>query len=414
MPAPVLTPTATEADVRKALGDAAQELVEIRSKPADQRTDDVRVVAKELLDFVHEGDAIVRAFELARQTPAPDTRGSRGHQADLQPERRSIGHQVTDSDGYRQWLADGKRGAYIVEVRQPEVRNLIGGFTTGAFDSGADGWLPVGSPQLAVGSITRRRAFIRDIMNVVATGLKVVPYVREANQLTNETGAANTAEGSAKAEVVFDTETYNAVIEKITAWLPITDEIASDAPTLMGYINGRLEYMLMLREEQQVLAGSGTSPQIQGLKTLTGIQTQTAVAGDLPGTVAAALGKVENYDGEANGVVVNPIDFWTAVGKRHANQFDNANQGGGAPNSVDGLTWGYAAVRTRAVASAQGYVGAFGLGASLFVREDTTIKVADQHSDYFLRNLQVVRGEKRIGVAWHNPKWFVDVTMPTS
>jgi HK97 family phage major capsid protein len=212
---------------------------------------------------------------------------------------------------------------------------------------------------------------------------------------------------------VCSSDLYNAVIEKITAWLPITDEIAADAPTLMGYINGRLEYMLMLREEQQVLAGSGTSPQIQGLKTLSGIQTQAAVAGDVPGTVAAALGKVENYDGEANGVVINPLDFWTAVGKRYSTHFDNAATGG-APGSVDGLTWGYTAVRTRAVASAQGYVGAFGLGASLFVREDTTIKVADQHSDYFLRNLQVVRGEKRIGVAWHNPKWFVDVTMPTS
>lgn len=293
------------------------------------------------------------------------------------------------------------------------MRNLIGGFSAGAYDSGSDGWLPVGSPQLHVGSIQRRRMFVRDLMSVQPTGLRVVPYVRETNQLTNETGAQMTSEGSAKAEVTMTFENYSAIIEKITAWIPVTDEITSDAPTLRGYIDTRLEYMVMIREEQQILAGSGTSPQIQGLATLPGVQTHGAVSGDYPGTLVGAIGKVENVDGEADGVVTNPIDYWTAVGKRHDEQFDNGF-GGNAPSTVSGITWGLPAVRTRAMTSGSAWVASWRLGGTVFDRQQTTIKVGDQHSDYLIRNLLVILIEKRMGAAWHRPNLFVQTTVPTS
>jgi len=266
---------------------------------------------------------------------------------------------------------------------------------------------------LHTGSIQRRRLYLRDLMSVQSTGLRVVPYVRETSQVTNETGAAMTSEGSAKAEVTASFETYNALIEKITAWLPITDEIATDAPTLRGYIDTRLVYMLGIREESQILTGDGSSPNLLGLDNISP-QTQNAVSGDLPATVGQAIGKVENVDGEATAVVLNPIDYWVATTKRYANQFDNGFGGGAPGEAASNITWGVPAVRSRSITSGAGYVGDFRMGATLFDRQQTTIRVADQHSDYFVRNIQVVLAEKRVGVAWHRPALFVSMTVPTS
>ena len=71
------------------------------------------------------------------------------------------------------------------------------------------------------------------------------------------------AEGVAKPEVVMQFVSDDAPVRKIAAWIPITTEIADDAPTLRGYIDTRLAYMLALREELEILSGNGISPDLR-------------------------------------------------------------------------------------------------------------------------------------------------------
>ena len=412
---PVLTKDADAKAVRTALTDAARTLLELRAVPADKRGDTHEADVRDAVNFITDMDVIEKALAAGERNSIPEGRGAqggRGFGADTDPqfEGRSLGRQVVEGESFENWSKNRRGTAY-----ETEVRNLIGGYTAGAYDSGSDGWLPVGSPQLAVGSVQRRRMFLRDLMSVQGTGLKVVPYVRETSQTTNETGAAMTSEGSAMAEVTATFENYTAIIEKITAWLPITDEIATDAPTLRGYIDTRLAYMLDVREEVQVLTGSGTSPNVLGLDNASP-QTQTVVASDFPACIGQAIGKVENYDGDANGVACNPLNYWVAVTTRHANALDNGF-GGTAPSTrpADGnITFGLPAVRSRGVTSGYAYVGDWRLGGTIFDRQETTITVGDQHSDYFTRGLQVVKATKRIGVAWHNASLFVKAAVPTS
>lgn len=430
MPLPTLTKDSKLSDVRKAQVEAAKHLIELRSRPTEKRDDAWKVEAREAGDFIVNGDLIEKALAAGERQTADDQRAAanerRQREVELLGPRafragdgdgrefRSPGEQVVLADGYEEW-AKNTRGPFSIEVR-----NLIGEFpNTPQYNSVANGFMPVGSPVLSPGSMQRRRAFVRDLVSVQGTGLKVIPYVREINQVTNETGFQMTAEGSAKPEVTATFELYSAIVEKMAGWLPITDEIVADAPTLMGYINTRLEYMAMIREEQQVMAGTGTSPQIQGLATLSGTQTQAMVTGagndqDFPGTIAAAAGKLENVDGFLDGVVANPLDFWVAVGKRHVNQFDNGF-GGGAPNTPPApgsVTWGEPCVRTRAVAAGTAWAGSWRLGCTLFDRETFNVRVKDQHSDWAVRNINLVIGEKRIAVAWHRPALFVNCTVP--
>lgn len=407
---PDLHPDATLSDVRSALADGARTLLELRSRPADQRGETFAADAKEVVDFIHDANAIEQALAAhERAARENEPRGPSTGSVDLANERRSMGDQVIGSDGYEAWATRGRAGGPYVA----EVRNLLGGFTAGAYDTNADGFLAVGSPVYLPAAAPRRRLFLRDVLSVQQTGLRVVPYVRETTAITNETGAAMTSEGSAKTEVTMQFENHSAIIEKITAWVPATDEILTDAPTLRGYIDTRLAYMLSIREDDQIVNGNGTSPQITGVETVSNTQTQSTPTGDFPGIIGNSIAKVENVYGEPNAVIANPLDYWAAVIKRWSTSPDNSGNGN-APAAEAGITWGLPAVRTRAVASGKAYVGDFRIGATLFDRQQTTIRVGDQHSDYFTRNLVVVLAEKRIGIAWHRPDLIVKATVPTS
>jgi HK97 family phage major capsid protein len=401
-----LKPESTLADVRQHLGDTARKAIELRAIPEKERGDTFVDDLRAAIDDIHFVDAIEKALwaeERGRQAVKETeerARGPRGAFERAEDERITPGNEFVKADGYEEWATGGQRGVF-----QAEVRTLLTSSTT---DPAAGLFRPVGTPFL--GNVRQRRPFVRDLLTVSPTGLSSVPYIRELNPLTNETGAQMTSEGSAKAEVTMQFESADAPMRKITAWVPVTSEILADAPTLRGYIDTRLEYMLLIREEQQVLFGTGAAPQITGITETVGTQTQAAVAGDVPATFAEAFGKIENVDGDPDAVVMNPIDFWTAVSTRHATNFDNGF-GGNAPAEMSSITWGERVVRTRAMTALSALAGAFRMGATLYQREGVVIKVGEQHSDFFVHNKVAIVAEERIGLAVFRPDWFVEVTL---
>jgi HK97 family phage major capsid protein len=419
--APEIADNADLTEVRSKLTEAADYAIGLQRVPVDKRDDAWRADVRSAVDFLQTFDNVekVKAAEMRQLAEAADEqrrkeqeeerrkRGISGPTAAfeaLEEERVTPGREVTSLEGYEEFAQRGGTGMF-----EAEVRTLL---LSENSDPAAGIWRPVGTPVLRAGTERRQRLFVRDLLSVQPTGLSSVPYIRELNAATNETGAAMTSEGSAKAEVVMQFVQADAPIRKITAWIPATTEILADAPTLRGYIDARLAYMILLKEEQQVLAGNGTPPQIRGITETTGTQTQSAVAGDVPATFAAAFGKIENVDGEPDGVAMNPLDFWGAIGTRHSAQFDNGF-GGNQPAQVElgSLTWGERVVRTRSLAEGAAIAGSWFLGATLFTREGVTIRVGDQHSDYFTTNKVAILAEERVGLAVHRPDFFVETTI---
>jgi HK97 family phage major capsid protein len=287
-----------------------------------------------------------------------------------------------------------------------EIRTLL---TTATTDPAGGLFMPVGTP---LPPLRRRmRLFVRDLISVTGTTLNSVPYIRELNPATNEVSATAVAEGTAKPEVTMQFVQADAPIRKIAAWIPITQEIADDAPTLRGYIDQRLAYMLALREEAQILNGNGTAPALRGILQTSGIQTRSAGADKLT-TLGLAIGDVENVDGEADGIAMNPITFWTMLTTRSATEYDVGQGATGPFGSVPTGVWGIPVIRTRQVAANKAIVGAWRLGATIFDRESTVIKTTDAHSDYFVLNKLVILAEERLGLAVNRPDLFVDTTLP--
>lgn len=393
----VLNPT----EIRSALEGLGERLNGLRSGERDDaRNAEIRTVIRD----IQENDILLTVAERTAETQRSAATGGQAGTAEVGTEVRSVGAQVTESEEYRTWASRGATGASSAI----EVRSLLDSSSTAGSESGL--FVPRGTPVL--GNVRRQRLFIRDLISVVGTSLNSVPYIRELNPLANGAGAATVAEGAAKPEVSMQFQEYDATIRKIAAWIPMTTEILADATTLRGYVDGRLAYMLALAEEKQVLTGNGTAPNLAGILNTAGLQvlpSTDGAAADKAVALGKAIGLIEAVDGAADGIAMNPADYWAMVTSRHA-QFLDAGLGSGAPfGSPAQAVWGVPVVRTPSLAVGKSVVGSWQLGATLLDREQTTIKVGDQHLDYFTNNKVVVLAEERVGLAVHRPDFFVEV-----
>lgn len=427
--APTLAERPSYEEVHEALVGSGSYLLELRDRrnagtPVD---DSFRRDWASAVEFMTEWDPIHKALEIEQRGLA--SRQPSAPQAATQPNSpnvRTVGTMLVESDSYQSLVREGRAGTHSESMEfdgsffldgradiYPEVRTLI--FSGSGAAAGNGGlFTPVGQPTDMPIRIRQRRMFVRDLLTVLPTTLPAVPYIREYNALALEGSASAVAEASAKPEVEMQWENDTALIKKIAAWVPLTTEIIDDAPLVRGYVDTRLGYFLAIREEDQILNGSGSGANLKGLLQFTGVQTRTAGA-DVPITLALAMGDVEaNADAEADGIVMNTVKFWTSVATRYSTQFDGGYGDRGFPYSDPTALnfWGMNTVRTRALATNKAIVGAWKMGATLLDRMRNTIFVGNQHANFLIENKVAVVAEERIGLAVHRPDYFVNVTLP--
>jgi HK97 family phage major capsid protein len=178
--------------------------------------------------------------------------------------------------------------------------------------------------------------------------------------------------------------------------------------------------MLGLEEEDQLLNGNGTSPNLSGIYDQA-IQTSdvTGLTSDGEPNIdgirnAARLVKVGLSRLTADAIVMNPTDSMyldlTVDGESRYRVGDPFSQAVGAgPRPI----WGLRRVESEAIAEGHALIGAFNAGATVLERQGITILTADQHADFFVRNLVVVLAEERLGFPVYFPSAFVDLTLDT-
>ena len=407
-----LNEKATVTEIRQSLLAAGEYLAGLQTVEREKRDSGWQTDVRSAAEHIHGYDPILMAYERGYAAPGQGA-GPEGGTALIGNENRmSAGQLVVGDNRYNEFAEKRVANATFLEmdlrgsllVDNHEVR------TTLDESSSANKWMPVGSPVDSPPVRRQARLFVRDVISTQSTSLASVPYIRELNATANEFGASSVAEGTTKPEVTMTFEQDDAPVRKIAAWIPATEEIIDDAPTLRGYIDTRLAYMLALREEFEILNGSGANPRLKGILQFSGLQTQTFTT-DVAITVGLAIGKIENVDGEPDGIAMNPIKYWTMKTTRSASQFDDGF-GSGAPYGSPGNTlWGLPVIRSRVLTLNQCVVGSWRLGATLFDRLQTTIRIGNQHSTYFTENKVAILAEERVALAVHRPDFFVDTAL---
>jgi HK97 family phage major capsid protein len=251
-------------------------------------------------------------------------------------------------------------------------------------------------PQRVQGTqLPQRRMTIRALLAQGNTNSSSIEYDKE-KVFTNN--AAPVAEGAAKPQSELQYEDATAPVRTIAHWMRTSVQILADAPALRSIIDQRLRYGLAYVEEAQLLNGSGSGQNIEGLVT-------AATAYSAPGSLSAStpvdvvrlmILQVALAEYPANGIVMNPIDM-------AAIEMTKDTAGGyliGDPQgTIQKRLWGLPVVETQAMAVDKALVGAFDLAAQIFDRQDATVEVSTEDQDNFIKNKVTIRAEERLALA---------------
>lgn len=378
-------------------GKSAADLAAEFKRDFDTKHDKVKEIAEKALAEAEKGiktsdtvkeladQAITGMNEAKARMDELEQKMARGRGGD--DVARTAGERFVEDEGFKAFAGQTRpRGRHIVEVKD------ITSLTTDA--AGSVGTLV--QPQRVGGiELPQRRMTIRALLAQGRTASNSIEYDKE-KVFTNS--AAPVAEGAAKPQSELQYEEATAPVRTIAHWMRASVQILADAPALRSIIDQRLRYGLAYVEEQQLLNGSGSGQNLEGLIT-------AATAYSAPGSLTAStpvdvvrlmILQVALAEYPANGIVMNPIDM-------AAIEMSKDTAGGyliGDPQgTMQKRLWGLPVVETQAIAVDKALVGAFDLAAQIFDRQDATVEVSTEDQDNFVKNKVTIRAEQRLALA---------------
>ena len=279
---------------------------------------------------------------------------------------------------------------------------------TEAYGSGGQAVIPLILPGI-VQPRPNQLLRIRDLLTVTPISTPVLMYVRQLF-FGSDSGSSGQTDGNAqtvveatkkpKSDMRF--EMAQAVASTIATWLPASRQIISDVPVLTGFINQQLIYSVLLEEEKQILYGSGMAPDLDGITLNAGVFTPNS-GETIIDSLRRMIAQVLKARFPATGFVLNPQD-WTEVEltkdtmKRYII---------GDPNAVLGSRiWGLPVVQSESMQLGEALCGAFGMGATLYDREEANIRISEHHAEMFIENMVAILAEERILLPIFRPLAF--------
>jgi HK97 family phage major capsid protein len=312
------------------------------------------------------------------------------------PRFKHLGDAFTKSEAYL------RKGAET--VLNIEMKDL---FET------TDGWPPESTRSGRVELTPQRPA--PHVVNFIPTSTINQPlykYMEETTFATNSGDSDNlagmTSEGGTFTEAELNLTERSLPVEKVTVWLPMTDEQLEDVGGASAYVRQRLTYMIQAKVDKEVLTGSGTPPHLRGTENVSGIQTQAKGADTIPDAVYKLFTSIRT-DGfaEPNVVFINPSKWQDVALLKTADGIYIW----GHPSTVGPLTlWGVPVVLTTAHTSTKAIAGDYATYANLFTKRGLTVQTTNAHSTYFIEGKQAIRADARMVVVHHRPKAFGVVT----
>ena len=249
--------------------------------------------------------------------------------------------------------------------------------------------------------------------------------VRFVSETTVTNAAAPTAEAGQKPESSLVFGETSEPVRKVATFLPVSDELLEDAAQISAYLNQRLSLFVSTAEDQQLLLGSGTAPNLQGF-VASGRPIGTYARGTADDNALAVFKAANGTRGssflEPDTVVIHPTN-WQAI--RTAKDSSGQYYGGGpfygpygGPQGPAGASqfqtaenlWGMRVVVTSAITVGSALLGAFATGAAVHRRGRMRVEASNSHATWFQSDITALRAEERLALCVYRPTAFTVVT----
>ena len=381
---------------------------------------------KELKSLIDGLEALNTVEQWGSQAPVESiaTAAAAGYTVKGLQRGSTIGEMFLESAEFKS-LQNGRNGANMASPFEVKA-SLTSGYQVKDIYSA----MPSGFPT-QFGTVQRdpivvppmRTKRVRDLFPVRTTTSAIIEYFRLSGFTRNAAMVAdrngdNTNFG-AKPQSTMSFEGVQTSTRTLAHWEAAHRNVLSDEPQLRAIIDNELMYGLRLQEDAQILNGDGSGENLQGILQTPGIQEYnwsdgavTPVPDNKADAIrrAATLSYLAYY--EPSGVVLHPND-WEDIEltKDSLGQYLIAISValGGEPK-----VWRLPIVETPAMTEGVALVGSFGQGAQLYDREQASIRISEQHADFFIRNAIVILAEQRLALAVKRPESFVKVSFDSA
>lgn len=282
-----------------------------------------------------------------------------------------------------------------------------GTFTTSNIDAVGTNGISILLADIEAG-ITATPSARPNLIQYFNRGTMTGSYVVYAEMKNNDGGAGMTAEGSAKTQMDFDIVEAKSDAKKITSYIKTSKEALSDIASLNAEINGELMVLLMNKLEDQVLDGTGSGAELDGLTDTTNVSTAYSAGNfantiadaniyDVVNTAASQIMTAEVVSGRPAGfmpniVILNPEDIIKMKLTKDANSnylFPVSLPG--TPNIA-----GLVVVPSPWLATDK-FIVADSTKINFRVREDVNINIGYENDD-FTKNLVTILAEARVAM----------------
>lgn len=322
--------------------------------------------------------------------------------ADGQEEFKTAGQRVVESEAFKGMDSASRGKSMRVSMERKDLMNV-----TGTVGSGVSPGNSLVGPDRQVGIIhaPQRKMTIRDLLMPGQTDHSSIEYVVETG-FTNNAGMQVEGAAKGKSNITFDLK--SAQVRTIAHYFKASRQLLDDAKGLASYIDGRAEYGLRFKEEQQFLSGDGSGANILGLmpqaSTFVANANVTVTAGTALDRMRLAILQVVLAEYPSSAFILNPID-WAQI--ELTKDLEGRYIIASAVNGTDPRMWGLPVVETQAMAQNNFLTGAFNLAAQIFDRMDVEILLSTENEDDFIKNMCTIRAEERTLLAVYRPEAFV-------
>lgn len=359
--------------------------------------------------------------DILDRTGQPASRPRSGAQGE-EERRYSPGEQFVKSAEFQARLHQGgfnsplNNHAFAVQMKEGTSLLDLKALLLGSSATNGGSWV-ANDVQSGVVDIRQRELNVLDLIPRLQTSSDTIEYVKEdtytnAAAFTAEaTGDASTGTFGRKPESTLAFSTATSPIRTLAHWLPVTNRMLADAPAIRGYINSRLLLGLQLALEAQVISGDGTGENLTGILNA-GITTVAKGSDNEVDALFKARTMVRTGAKMApTGIVMNPVDFQQVRLLRENAASATLGQYLMGPPSVTGpmTIFGMPVVESENIAADRVLIGAFNMGCNLFDREQSAIRVGTVN-DQFVRNIQTILAEQRLGFVVYRAAAFVSVS----
>lgn len=380
----------------------------------ESRTKELEAAGKKLnqLQRVERiyNDTVARKKELSEPSEhVPFENGNTQVTETVTSGTKSLGESLTTNYAVKsigKW--EDIRNPFAISL--PDVFPTFNGPTVKTVMTRAAGYAPANDRTSKLVPYPQREPRLADLIPVTQTSLGTINYMEETTALAGTNAQVSIAEGNLKFENTLAFTARSAPVETVGTWLPVTTQQLDDVQGIQGIIESRMSLFLQLKEEDLLLSGTGTTPQLIGFQgaAASSVLTQARGTDTNIDAIFKAIQQIRVTGlAEPDGIVMHPDNFTPiALYKATTGQY-------GFDVTVDNAgivrLWGKPLVLSPVQTSGTALVGAFGAFSEIWRRMGMTVMVG-LNSDDFTKNKRTILAEFREALTIYRQTAFCKVT----